>query len=66
MELEVIKTAVKNLAPSERRKIALYILELEKEYVQQKYGPPIAEELDNASKAFQEAMEKLKKFLNKS
>ena len=65
MEIEEIKTALKNLTANERRKVALYILELEKEQVQKKYGRQIAEDLDDVSNAVQEAMEKLKKFVNK-
>jgi hypothetical protein len=66
MELDNIKTEIKNLSPAERRKLAVYILELEKEDVREKYGPQIERELDKASKAFQEAFEKLKTFVNKS
>ena len=66
MEIDEIKTAIKNLTANERRKVALYILELEKDNVQKKYGPQIAEDLDDVSKAVQEAMEKLKKFIKKS
>ena len=65
MEPDAIKTAIKNLSPGERRKLAVYILELEKEDVREKYGPQIARELDKASKAFQEAFERLKTFVNK-
>ncbi len=65
MELEAIKTEIRSLSPDERRKIALYILELEKEHIKKKYGPQIEEELEGASKAFQEAIEKLKKFVNR-
>ncbi len=66
MDLEAVKTAIKDLAAADRRKLALYILELEKEEVREKYGPQIERELEKASKAFQEAFEKLKAFVNKS
>ena len=66
MGIEEIKSAIKSLPPDERRKVALYILELEKEHVQKTIGPQIAENLDTASKAFQEAIEKLKKFVGKN
>ena len=66
MEIEELKTAVKSLTVDERRKLALYILELEKEHVQKTYGPQIVEDLDSVSKVFQEAIDKLKKFAGKS
>jgi len=34
MQVDEIKAALKNLTPQERRKLALYILELEKEHLQ--------------------------------
>ena len=66
MGIEEVKTAVKDLSVNERRKVALYILELEKEYVQKTIGPQIAEDVEDVSRVFQEAIEKLKKFVNKS
>jgi ribosomal protein S20 len=66
MELDEIKSALKALPTDERRKIALYILELEKEHVQKTYGPQIAEDVESVSKVFQEAVEKLKKFAKKN
>ena len=66
MGIEEIKTAIKGLPANERRKVALYILELEKEYVQKTIGPQIAEDVEDVSRVFQEAIEKLKKFVNKS
>jgi DNA-directed RNA polymerase specialized sigma subunit len=66
METEEIKTAIKGLPTNERRKVALYILELEKEHVQKTIGPQIAEDVEDISRVFQEAIEKLKKFVNKS
>ena len=65
MELEEIKTAIRGLAVDERRKVALFILELEKEHVQKNIGPQIAKDVDDVSKVVQDAFEKLKKFVNK-
>ncbi len=66
MGLEEIKSTIKGLTVQERRKIALYILELEKEHVSKTIGPQLAEDLDDVSKVVQEAVEKLKKFVNKN
>ena len=66
MGIEEVKSTIKDLSVNERRKVALYILELEKEYVQKTIGPQIAEDVEDVSRVFQEAIEKLKKFVNKS
>lgn len=66
MGIEEIKTAIKGLTANERRKVALYILELEKEHLQKTIGPQIAEDVEDVSRVFQAAIEKLKKFVNKS
>jgi len=66
MELEEIKTAIKGLSVQERRKVALYILELEKEHVSKTVGPQIAKDLEDVSNVVQEAVEKLKKYVNKA
>jgi hypothetical protein len=66
MEMEEIKTAVKSLSVQERRKLALYILELEKEHVSKTVGPQIAKDVEDVSKVVQEALEKLKKYVNKT
>jgi hypothetical protein len=66
MGLEEIKSTIKGLTVQERRKVALYILELEKEHVSKTIGPQLAADLDDVSKVVQEAVEKLKKFVNKS
>jgi hypothetical protein len=65
MNLEEIKTAIKSLPVDERRKAALYILELEKEHIQKVIGPQISEDVDAITKVVQDAMEKLKKFVTK-
>lgn len=61
MQLEELKTAVKELSVEDRRKLALHILELEKEHLQAKMGPQIAEDLDSVSKVLQETFQKIKK-----
>jgi hypothetical protein len=66
MGIDEVKSTIKDLSVNERRKVALYILELEKEYVQKTIGPQIAEDVEDVSRVFQEAIEKLKKFVNKS
>ena len=65
MSLEEVKSAIKNLPVNERRQVALYILELEKEHVQKTVGPQIAEDIDSVSKAVQDALQKLKKFVDR-
>jgi len=66
MNVEEIKTAIKGLPTQDRRKVALYILELEKEHIQKTIGPQIVEDVDAVSKVAQEAIEKLKKLVNRS
>lgn len=66
MGIDEVKSAIRDLSISERRRVALYILELEKEHVQKTVGPQIAEDLDDVSKVVCEAIEKLKKFVNKT
>ncbi|HEY6952052.1 MAG TPA: hypothetical protein VI758_06570 [Bacteroidota bacterium] len=66
MDIEEIKAAVKSLSTQERRKVALYILELEKEHVSKTVGPQIAKDVDDVSRVIQEALDKVKKFVNKS
>jgi hypothetical protein len=63
--LEEVKVAVKNLGVEERRKVALYILDLEKEHVQNTIGPQIAEDVEAVSKVVQDAIQKLKKFVDR-
>jgi len=63
MEIDELKAAIKNLTVEERRKLAYYILELEKDHLQGKLGPQIAEDIDGVSRIVQEAFEKIKKGL---
>jgi hypothetical protein len=65
MTPDEIKAAIKNLTVQERRNVALYILDLEKEHVQNTIGPQLTEEAEAISKVVQEAIGKLKKFVNK-
>jgi|WetSurMetagenome_2_1015567.scaffolds.fasta_scaffold28064_4 hypothetical protein len=60
MTYEEVKVAVKSLAPAERRQLALYLLELEKDHFQEKVGPQIAEDIDGLAKGVQDAIEKLR------
>ena len=66
MGLEEVKAAVKNLTVEERRRVALYILDLEKEHVQNTIGPQIAEDLEGVSQLVQDAIQKLKKFVDRA
>lgn len=65
MELEQIKSAIAELPVDQRRKIALYIFELEKQHLEKTVGPQLKEDFEGVSKVVQEAMEKLKKFVGK-
>ncbi len=66
MEIEEIKAAIKELSPQDRRKVALYILELEKEHVKKTMGPQLEEDLNDVSKVVQDAVEGLKKLVSRS
>jgi hypothetical protein len=61
VELDELKSAIKTLSPEERRKLAMYILELEKNHLQATIGPQIAEDIDGVSRVLQDAFEKIKK-----
>jgi len=63
MELEEIKSAIRNLKVEDRRKVALYILELEKDHIQTTIGPQIAEDLEAFSGVILDAVERIKKHL---
>jgi hypothetical protein len=66
MGIEEIKSAVRSLTAKDRRQVALYILELEKEHMQQTIGPQTAEDVDAVSKVVQDAIQKLKKFVDRA
>ena len=65
MGIEEIKTEIRELSVEDRRKVALYILELEKEHAKKTIGPQIAKDVEDVSKVVQEAFDKLKKFVKK-
>jgi hypothetical protein len=66
MELDELKALIKNLSVEDRRKIALYILELEKEHIEAKVGPQIKEDLEGLSKVMQETFQKIKKVVKEN
>ena len=63
--IEEIKSAIKTLSVEDRRKVAVFILELEREHVKENIGPQIAADLDAFSKIVLESVEKIKKVVNK-
>lgn len=65
MELEEIKSAIATLPADQRRKVALYILELEKQHLEKTVGPQIKEDIEGVSNLLQDAFEKLKKVIGK-
>ncbi len=60
MTLDEIKTAIRDLAPRDRRAIALYILELEKDAIRDTVGPQVSEDLDAVRKALLDAFDRIK------
>ncbi len=65
MSLDEIKAAIKALSVEDRRKVAVYILELERDHVQNTIGPQIASDLEAFSKVVQDSVDKIKSFVNK-
>lgn len=61
MTLDQLKAEIQALPKEDRRKLAVFILELEKQYVQDTVGPQLREDLEGFTKAAQEAMEKISK-----
>jgi hypothetical protein len=61
MTLDELKAQVKTLTPEDRRKLALYVLELEKDHFRDNVGPQISEDLEGVGKMLQETFEKIKK-----
>ncbi|MEW6510664.1 MAG: hypothetical protein AB1428_06845 [Bacteroidota bacterium] len=66
MDIDEIKSAIASLPTDQRRKVAMYILELEKKHLEETVGPQIKEDIQGVSKVLQEALEKLKRFAGKS
>ena len=60
MELGEITAAIKVLSVEDRRKVALYILDLEKEHIKGTIGPQIAEDLESVSRVIQNAAERIR------
>jgi hypothetical protein len=63
MDLESLKTAIQSLSVEDRRKLALFILELEKNHFQKNVGSQLAEDMEAFSRTLQEAAEKVKRAL---
>ena len=63
MTLDEITAAIKGLSVEDRRKVALYILGLEKEHIKGTIGPQIADDLESVSRVIQDAAEKIKQHL---
>ncbi len=61
MNLEDIKTAVKALPIDDRRRLAVFILDLEKDHIKDTLGPQITEDLQSLAKVLQDAAEKIKR-----
>ncbi len=61
MNLDEIKSVVRQLGKDDRRKLALYILDLEKQGLQQSLGPQIADDIDAFGRVIQDAVEKIKR-----
>ena len=61
MTIEELKTAIKSLPTEDRRKLALFILELEKDYFKDTVSPQIREDLEGLSRVVQETFERVKK-----
>ncbi len=61
MTLEEIKTAVRELSADERRRLAVFILDLEKDHLKNTLGPQISEDLQALSRVLQDAAEKIKR-----
>jgi hypothetical protein len=66
MTLDEVKTAVKQLPKQERRQLALFILELEKDHFQENVGPQIAEDIDGLAKSVQEAVDKIRNSIKRN
>jgi len=60
MTLDELKAAIRELSPRDRRTVALYILELEKDAIRDTVGPQVSEDLDAVRKAVQDAFDKIK------
>jgi hypothetical protein len=59
--LDEVKSAVRTLSPADRRKLALFILELEKEHLETTVGPQFTEDLEAFVRVMEESAAKVKK-----
>jgi hypothetical protein len=66
MTLEETKVAVRGLTIDERRKIALYILELEKDHLQGTIGPQLREDLEGFARVVQDTVERIKNHIDEN
>ena len=60
MTLEQAKDAVRSLGAVDRRRVLLYILELEKDHIRDHVAPQVIEDLEGVTRAAQDAFEKIK------
>ena len=60
MDVKEIKEAVKALTVEQRREVGLYILELEKDYLDGAVRSRVGEDIESLSKVLQENLEKLR------
>lgn len=60
MTLEELKSVIQGLRPEDRRKLALFILELEKDHFRDAVGPQIKEDVEALGKVLQETLDKIK------
>jgi hypothetical protein len=64
MDLAALKDQIRTLTPEDRRTLALYILELEKDHFRDNVGPQIRQDLEGVGKVLQETFEKIKKHIS--
>jgi len=61
MGLDEVKLAIKDLSADERRKVALFILDLERQHLQGTIGPQITEDLDAFTRVVQDTVDRIKR-----
>ena len=60
MTLEEVKVVLRDFNPEDRRKVLLYVLELEKDHVRDHVAPKLMEDLEGVTRAAEDAFEKIK------
>jgi DNA-binding MarR family transcriptional regulator len=60
MTLDELKVILREMSPEDRRKVLLYVLELEKDHVRDRVAPQLMEDLEGVTRSAQEAFEKIK------